>query len=67
MSKCEEGQEILFEAGMPIRRAVLSDAYVDRALGNRSSEFAKSMQEFTAAEKVLINMKAEGATLLPWT
>ena len=47
MSKREEAQKTLYETGMPIRRAVLSDAYVDRALANGSSEFAKSMQEFT--------------------
>lgn len=49
MSKREEAQQALYETGMPIRRAVLSDAYVDRALANGSSEFAKSMQEFTTA------------------
>ena len=49
MSKREEAQKTLYETGMPIRRAVLSDAYVDRALANGSSEFAKSMQEFTTA------------------
>ena len=49
MSKREEAQKALYETGMPIRRAVLSDAYVDRALANGSSEFANSMQEFTTA------------------
>ena len=49
MSKREEAQKALYETGMPIRRAVLSDAYVDRALANSSSEFAKSMQAFTTA------------------
>lgn len=34
---------------MPIRRAVLGDAYVDNALKNGSTEFAKAMQEFTTA------------------
>ena len=34
---------------MPIRRSVLSDAYVDNALKNGSTEFTKAMQEFTTA------------------
>ncbi|KAF2018236.1 CMD-domain-containing protein [Aaosphaeria arxii CBS 175.79] len=48
-SKREELQKGLYEVGMPIRRAVLSDAYVDNALKNGGTEFAKAMQEFTTA------------------
>ena len=48
-SKRAELQKGLFEVGMPIRRAVLSDAYVDNAIKNGNSEFAKPMQEFTTA------------------
>ncbi|KAI8650164.1 hypothetical protein LRP88_14754 [Fusarium phalaenopsidis] len=44
-----ELQKGLYEVGMPIRRSVLSDAYVDNALKNGSTEFAKAMQEFTTA------------------
>jgi 4-carboxymuconolactone decarboxylase len=44
-----ENQKGLFEVGMPIRRAVLGDAYVDRAIANGNTEFAKAMQEFTTA------------------
>lgn len=44
-----ENQKDLYNVGMPIRRAVLGDAYVDRALSNGSTEFAKAMQEFTTA------------------
>lgn len=42
-------QKDLYNVGMPIRRAVLGDAYVDRALANGSTEFAAAMQEFTTA------------------
>ncbi|KAA8652812.1 hypothetical protein EYZ11_012333 [Aspergillus tanneri] len=42
-------QQALYEVGMPIRRSVLSDAYVDNALAKGSTEFAKAMQEFTTA------------------
>ncbi|KFZ20968.1 hypothetical protein V502_02962 [Pseudogymnoascus sp. VKM F-4520 (FW-2644)] len=44
-----DNQKALYEVGMPIRRAVLGDAYVDNALKNGSTEFAKAMQEFTTA------------------
>ncbi|KAM0415805.1 hypothetical protein ACHAPT_013215 [Fusarium lateritium] len=44
-----ELQKGLYEVGMPSRRSVLSDAYVDNALKNGSTEFAKAMQEFTTA------------------
>lgn len=45
----EELQKGLYNVGMPIRRSVLSDAYVDNALKNGSTEFARAMQEFTTA------------------
>jgi 4-carboxymuconolactone decarboxylase len=45
----ENAQKALFDVGMPIRREVLSNEYVDRALANGSSDFAKAMQEFTTA------------------
>jgi len=45
----EQNQKALYEVGMPIRRGVLGDAYVDRALANGKTEFAKAMQEFTTA------------------
>lgn len=44
-----DSQKALYEVGMPIRRAVLGDAYVDNALKNGSTDFAKAMQEFTTA------------------
>ncbi|KAH6995325.1 AhpD-like protein [Ilyonectria destructans] len=44
-----ELQQALYDIGMPIRRQVLSDGYVDNALANGSTEFAKAMQEFTTA------------------
>lgn len=44
-----ELQQALYDIGMPIRRQVLTDAYVDNALANGSTEFAKAMQEFTTA------------------
>ena len=37
-------QETLFDRGMQVRRAVLGDAYVDRALQS-GTEFRKPMQE----------------------
>ncbi|OJJ68054.1 hypothetical protein ASPBRDRAFT_58626 [Aspergillus brasiliensis CBS 101740] len=37
--------ETLFEEGIKVRRAVVGDAYVDRALANGSSEFARPGQE----------------------
>ncbi|KAH8597557.1 AhpD-like protein [Bisporella sp. PMI_857] len=42
-------QKSLYDVGMPIRRAVLGDSYVDNALAKGSTEFAKAMQEFTTA------------------
>jgi 4-carboxymuconolactone decarboxylase len=45
----EDSQQALFQVGMPIRRAVLGDSYVDRSLAAGSSEFGKAMQEFTTA------------------
>ncbi|KAJ5388755.1 hypothetical protein N7509_011296 [Penicillium cosmopolitanum] len=42
-------QQALYEVGMPNRRSVLGDAYVNNALAKGSTEFAKSMQEFTTA------------------
>ncbi|KAF2190360.1 hypothetical protein K469DRAFT_736778 [Zopfia rhizophila CBS 207.26] len=47
--KRPELQKALYEVGMPIRRAVLSDAYVDNALKDGSTEFGRPMQEFTTA------------------
>ncbi|KAJ5083848.1 hypothetical protein NUU61_008427 [Penicillium alfredii] len=35
----------LFEEGLQVRREVVGDAYVDRALANGSSEFARPGQE----------------------
>ncbi|PWY88314.1 CMD-domain-containing protein [Aspergillus heteromorphus CBS 117.55] len=37
--------QTLFDEGMKVRREVLGDAYVDRALANGSSEFARPGQE----------------------
>ncbi|KIX95987.1 uncharacterized protein Z520_08242 [Fonsecaea multimorphosa CBS 102226] len=37
--------EQLFNAGLNVRRAVVGDAYVDRALANGSSEFSRVGQE----------------------
>lgn len=45
----ESNQKALYEVGMPIRRAVLGDGYVDNALAKGSTEFARAMQEFTTA------------------
>lgn len=42
-------QQALYEIGMPNRRGVLGNAYVDNALAKGSTEFAKPMQEFTTA------------------
>ncbi|KAJ9416871.1 4-carboxymuconolactone decarboxylase [Fusarium oxysporum f. sp. lycopersici 4287] len=44
-----ELQQALYDIGMPIRRKVLGNSYVDNALANGSTEFAKAMQEFTTA------------------
>lgn len=49
MSKREEIQQQMYAIGMPIRRSVLGDTYVDNALAKGSSEFAKAMQEFTTS------------------
>lgn len=48
-SQRADAQKALYNVGMPIRRSVLSDAYVDNALKNGKSEFAVAMQEFTTA------------------
>ncbi|KIW98538.1 uncharacterized protein Z519_00199 [Cladophialophora bantiana CBS 173.52] len=37
--------EALFNAGLNVRRAVVGDAYVDRALANGSTEFSRVGQE----------------------
>ncbi|KIW84383.1 hypothetical protein Z517_03633 [Fonsecaea pedrosoi CBS 271.37] len=37
--------EDLFQAGLNVRRAVVGDAYVDRALANGSTEFSRVGQE----------------------
>ena len=46
----EQNQQGLYDVGMPIRRAVLGNAYVDRNLANGQTEFTKAMQEFTTAD-----------------
>ena len=45
----QSAQQSLYDVGIKHRRAVLGDAYVDRALKNGSTEFGKPMQEFTTA------------------
>jgi 4-carboxymuconolactone decarboxylase len=40
----EQAEQTLFDRGMQVRRAVLGDAYVDRALQS-GTEFRKPMQE----------------------
>ncbi|KAI1343124.1 AhpD-like protein [Xylariaceae sp. FL0016] len=37
----------LFEEGLKVRRSVIGDAYVDRALASGSTEFSKPGQELT--------------------
>ncbi|KAH8692213.1 AhpD-like protein [Talaromyces proteolyticus] len=44
-----ESQKNLYNVGMKHRRGVLGDAYVDNAIANGSTEFARAMQEFTTA------------------
>lgn len=44
-----ESQKALYNVGMKHRRSVLGDSYVDNALANGSTEFARAMQEFTTA------------------
>ncbi|CRG84135.1 hypothetical protein PISL3812_01462 [Talaromyces islandicus] len=44
-----ESQKNLYNVGMKHRRGVLGDVYVDNALANGSTEFARAMQEFTTA------------------
>ncbi|KUL83719.1 hypothetical protein ZTR_07482 [Talaromyces verruculosus] len=44
-----QSQEALYKVGMKHRREVLGDAYVDNALKNGSTEFARAMQEFTTS------------------
>ena len=39
------GDQKLFEQGLAIRREVVGDAYVDRALQGGSSDFAQPMQQ----------------------
>ncbi|KAI8313770.1 hypothetical protein K4K61_006820 [Colletotrichum sp. SAR11_59] len=53
-----DAQKALYEVGMPIRRSVLSDTYVDNALKDGSTEFAKAMQEFTTASLINLSMLA---------
>ncbi|KAI0803741.1 4-carboxymuconolactone decarboxylase [Xylaria sp. FL0064] len=42
--KVKELHEHLFEEGLKVRRSVVGDAYVDRALENGSSEFSQPNQ-----------------------
>ncbi|KAL2686713.1 hypothetical protein Neosp_004254 [[Neocosmospora] mangrovei] len=44
-SKLEALHKELFEQGLKMRRSVVGDAYVDRALANGSTEFSKPGQE----------------------
>lgn len=41
----EQAQKVLYERGLEIRRAVAGAKYVDAALENGSSDFARPMQE----------------------
>jgi len=43
--KCESAHKELFDLGIKMRREVVGDAYVDKALAGGSSEYAKPMQE----------------------
>ena len=43
--KFDDLHKQLFEDGLKVRRAVVGDAYVDRALANGSSEFGRAGQE----------------------
>ncbi|KAM6529050.1 hypothetical protein FALCPG4_010002 [Fusarium falciforme] len=44
-SKLDALHKELFEQGLKMRRSVVGDAYVDRALANGSTEFSKPGQE----------------------
>lgn len=44
-----QSQEALYKVGMKHRHEVLGDAYVDNALKNGNTEFARAMQEFTTS------------------
>jgi len=44
-SKLDTLHKELFEQGLKMRRSVVGDAYVDRALANGSTEFSKPGQE----------------------
>ena len=43
--KFDELHKQLFEEGLEVRRAVVGDSYVDRALANGSTEFGRAGQE----------------------
>ncbi|KAI0968587.1 AhpD-like protein [Xylaria arbuscula] len=45
--KIQELHDHLFEAGLKVRRSVVGEEYVDRALANGSSEFALPGQRLT--------------------
>jgi 4-carboxymuconolactone decarboxylase len=49
MDQRTAAQKSLYDVGIKIRRSVLSDAYVDRALANGSTPFGIAMQEFTTS------------------
>lgn len=42
-------QKTLYEAGLEVRRAVAGSSYVDAALENGSSDFARPMQEYASS------------------
>jgi len=43
--KFDDLHKQLFEEGLKVRRAVVGDSYVDRALANGSTEFGRAGQE----------------------
>ena len=45
-SKSKQAHETLFEDGLAMRYKVAGKAYVDKALENGSSDFARPMQEY---------------------
>lgn len=51
-AKVKEAHSTLYDAGLEMRNKVAGKEYVDRALANATSDFAKPMQEVQVHPKV---------------
>jgi 4-carboxymuconolactone decarboxylase len=53
--KVKEAHSTLYEAGLEMRNKVAGKEYVDRALSNATSDFARPMQEVRVSCPILLS------------